>query len=590
MAFDPARPFLFFDDARSDAPLRLYQGETARIEALSLEDVTPAIARMREELSAGSHLAGYLCYEAGGAFEPRMAAGALPPRPLLSFGVYRAPQRTHWAEVAAAVQDRRAEVEPPRPQISRSDYYAALQRVLGYICAGDIYQANVTLSLAARWSGHPLALYARMRAAQLMPHGAVQRAADGSWTLSASPELFFELSRGTITARPMKGTAPRSPTAASDRQAAEALARDPKNRAENLMITDLVRNDLSRVAARGSVRVRSLFQVETYPTVHQMVTTVEARLAAGCDSLDAVRAMFPCGSITGAPKIRAAQIIDEVERGPRGIYTGSIGWLAPDGDARFNIAIRTAELMEGGDLRMGVGAGIVADSDPQAEWRETMSKAEFLKIREKSFHLIETMRFDPEAGIVRLDLHLDRLRTSAERLGFSASTHTIGNLLQVAVGRLKVPRRVKLVLARDGSHAVTLGELPPATDRLNAALAPLPVEPLDIRLFHKTSDRDFYDEARRCRGADEVVFAREDGLLTEGSFTNLFLRRGQVFLTPRAESGLLPGILRREMLESGEAEEAELSIADLDDGALFLGNSLRGLVPARIVAPAKSGA
>lgn len=595
MLIDPARPFLLFDDARPSGSVRAFQDASARLEAYDLADVNAVLAEARRESARGRYIAGCLAYEAGGAFEPRMA-GTQAPGPLVSLGIYEREHRGDWEEIAAYVRGREAEIRDLCPQVERARYEQSFRRILEYIGAGDIYQANLTFPVSGSAKGHPLALYDRLRRTQQMPFGALMHGEDRSWVLSASPELFFGVRRGRVTARPMKGTARRRPLPVDDLAARRELAADPKNRAENLMITDLIRNDLSRIAAPGSVEVHGAFAVESYPTVHQMVTTVKAKLAEGRDAFDVLAAMFPCGSITGAPKVRAAQIIDEVEAGPRGLYTGSLCWFAPTGDACASVAIRTG-VLEGkrpdaaaARFRMGVGAGIVADSRADAEWSETLDKAAFLTCRSRPFHLIETMRFDPQEGVVRLALHMMRLEASAKRLGFTVSTHAIGNLLQAATGRLMSARRVRLVLARDGTHAVHIGPLPEGRGPLRAVLSPLPVEPDDIRLYHKTSDREFYDTARRASQADEVVFVRPDGLLTEGSFTNLFVKRGDTFLTPPAGRGLLPGVLRGEMLQSGLAQEADLTPDDFSAGEVFLGNSLRGLMRVSDVARAKGQA
>ena len=587
MAFDPVRPFILFDDARSaDGRVRLYQDEVGRIEARTVAEVAPAVNALRDALAAGRHAAGYLSYEAGGAFEPRMASRHGPARPLLSFGLYHRAASFPWSEVAGLVDGRGTVIGGVRPAVDPSAHAAAVECLLRYIRAGDIYQANLTMSVEASIWGHPLALYARLREAQRMPHGALMKGGGDDWVLSASPELFFRLRGDTITARPMKGTAPRLPQGPTDRAASRALAADPKNRAENLMITDLIRNDLSRIAAQASVRVEAPFAVETYPTVHQMVTTVRARLAPEHDALDIVTAMFPCGSITGAPKIRAGQIIDDVEARARGLYTGSMGWLSPDGDAEFNVAIRTAEL-RGERLYMGVGAGIVADSDVDGEWNETLAKAAFLNEPVRPFHLIETMRFDPAVGVVDLERHMARLLRSAERFGFTCDRHTIRNLLQVLIGREDTPRRVRLTVSRSGEHALSVSDIPATPpEPLRVSVVPLPVSPDDWRLYHKVSDRGFYERARREAGTDEVVFARTDGFLTEGSFTNLFVQAPDgPYLTPPADAGLLPGILRERMLYKREAVEAPLTASDLRAG-FCLGNALRGLMPARLVASA----
>jgi len=425
---------------------------------------------------------------------------------------------------------------------------------------------------------------------------------DGShWLLSLSPELFVSQRCAEVKAKPMKGTRPRAADPSADRAHAEELANSVKDKAENLMIVDLMRNDLSRVAEPGSVRVDAPFAVESYPTVHQMVSTVRATLREGKGTADLIRAIFPCGSITGAPKIRAMELIAEVERDARGPYCGAIGRIGPDGEggneAAFNVAIRTLRLtpVENGcgTAVLGVGSAIVADSEVEAEWRECLLKGGFARASSPdttvpSFDLIETMRFEPDSGIALLELHLERIRASAAELGFAFDRHAARNQIQALCFALDAPSRVRLLAARSGAIALETGPAPqPLDEPVDCIALPLPVDPGDWRLRHKTSDRSFYDEALAAahgEGVGEALLVRADGLLTEGSFTNIFVEgEDGVLLTPPAVLGLLPGVLRGSLLESGRAREAELRIADLERGFL-LGNALRGLVKARLKA------
>jgi para-aminobenzoate synthetase/4-amino-4-deoxychorismate lyase len=396
------------------------------------------------------------------------------------------------------------------------------------------------------------------------------------WILSLSPELFFTLNAtGHVTARPMKGTA----AADSD---PEALRSDPKQRAENLMIVDLIRNDLSRVSKPGTVKVPELFAVERFPTVLQMTSTVVSELEEGVGPVELLHATFPCGSVTGAPKIRAMEIIEGLEAGPRGVYTGSVGALAPNGGAAFNVAIRTLTLPAGKSVAsMGLGSGLVADSRADDEWRECLAKGAFVEDR-RSFDLIETMRFDPQDGLPDLERHLARMKRSADALGFPFDRHDARNELQAATFPLRSARKLRLLLSRSGAVAIEVRAMPEeAEEPVEVALAPLPVEPDDFRLRHKTSDRRFYDAARQAAGAFEVVFEGPDGFLTEGSFTSLFVERGDVLVTPPLARGLLPGILRERLIEEGLAEEGDLRAEDLA-GTFYIGNAVRGLVEARL--------
>ncbi|RZT45436.1 para-aminobenzoate synthetase/4-amino-4-deoxychorismate lyase [Sphingomonas sp. BK036] len=577
-------PFVLLDDAREGgAPARLYRDPIRIVRADTLAEVRPALDALRAARADGLHPAGYLTYEAGAA----LASKPLDVRsegPLLWFGLFAGYETFAAHDVAASLPDPAgAWTGAPRPLIDRDTYDASLKRVLDLIAAGDIYQANLTFAATVPFVGDPLALYARLRRQAGAGYGALIDTGE-TRVLSLSPELFFALDGDTLTCRPMKGTASRGETPDTDRMAAEALAADPKQRAENLMIVDLMRNDLSRVAAR--VAVPDLFTVETYPTVHQMTSTVTATLKPGCDAVDVLAALFPCGSITGAPKQRAMEVIAEVEHArTRGIYTGAIGRFDPSGDAIFNVAIRTIAIADGA-ATMSLGSGIVADSVADAEWAECHAKGAFVTAGQRPFDLIETMAFDPDDGLTRLEAHLARMKASAERLGFTFDRHTARNELQAATFRLRGPRRIRLLLSPSGAIAIEAAPLPHSPSEAHVAIVPLPVAPADFRLRHKTSARGFYDAARKAAGTFEVLFEDADGFLTEGSFTSLFVPRGEVLVTPPLRHGLLPGILRAELLESGRAIEAPLTRADLA-GGFFIGNAVRGLIPA-IVAVAKS--
>lgn len=383
----PTEAFVLFDDARerNAAPARLYRDPVSIIAAYRLEEVQPALDRIAEAGEAGLHAAGYMSYEAGLALEDRLVPLArrhhIRPgsAPLLWFGLFDGLRFIKPEAVQALLPDPSGvRIEPLRPLIQEDAYYAAFDRVQEYIRAGDIYQVNLTFPCATRFHGDLMALYGAVRPRQRAGYGGVIRTGSHD-ILSFSPELFFTCVRGQLTARPMKGTAVRSADARRDVMLARELESDPKQRAENLMIVDLLRNDLSRVSRAGTVTVPDLFHVESYPTVHQMVSTIRARLLPGLSPVDVLRVLFPCGSITGAPKVRAMEIIGEVEPFPRGVYTGAVGWIDPDGDAAFNVAIRTICVEEGRpEGLLGLGSGIIADSDAASEWAECLAKGRFL--------------------------------------------------------------------------------------------------------------------------------------------------------------------------------------------------------------------
>lgn len=359
-----------------DAPRRMIRAETAA-------DIAPALDALDAAQGAGFWCAGFLSHEAGYALEPRLAPLMPEGRrlPLLAFGVYDAPGPARPVLAQAAAEAAQARLGPATPTWNAQEHALATGRVLGWIRAGDIYQANLTMRMRARRDGSALGLYGALRRRQPVGHGAFVALPDCPMLVSRSPELFFALAAGgTIETRPMKGTAPRARNPARDRALRLALGNSIKNRAENLMIVDLLRNDLSRVCKAGSVRAPMLYAIETYATVHQMVSQVTGDLCPGTTPAAIFRALFPCGSVTGAPKIRAMEIIRALEPAPRGAYCGAIGWIGPDGAARFNVAIRTLTLHAGREVEFGIGGGIVADSTPAGEYQEALWKARFAEL------------------------------------------------------------------------------------------------------------------------------------------------------------------------------------------------------------------
>jgi para-aminobenzoate synthetase / 4-amino-4-deoxychorismate lyase len=577
----PSTPFVLLDDARvaGAAPARLYRDP---IEVVSGE-IDVVLARLISAQAEGLHAAGFFTYDAGYGLEPSLNKSARSSSlPEAWFGLFRRYDDIRPENVEALLPPAEGGwTSAPKPTVTKATYAETFSTVKSYITAGDIYQVNLTFPCVVDAVGHPLALYAGLRRRAKAGYGGVIWTGT-DWLLSLSPELFFALQDGKVTTKPMKGTAVRCADATCDEAAIHNLQSDPKQRAENLMIVDLLRNDLSRVAERGTVTVPELFSVETYPTVHQMTSTITAQLQQGLGAVDVIKAIYPCGSITGAPKIRAMEIITEVEPTARGAYTGSIGRIDPSGDAAFNVAIRTLHMSAGSSCaRMGLGGGIVADSQMQEEWRECIAKGKFVA-DDRPFDLIETMRFDPATGIALLERHLARLNESASTFGFAFDRHAARNSLQAATFRLSGPRRVRLMLARTGSVAIEVTPLPPAPlEPVVVSLAPLPVDPSDFRLRHKTSDRQFYRDVKAKGGTFEVALVDPEGFVTEGCFTNIFVKRDGVLLTPPASRGLLPGVFRAELIAQSLAIETDLRAEDLS-GDFYVGNASRGLIAARI--------
>jgi para-aminobenzoate synthetase/4-amino-4-deoxychorismate lyase len=547
----------------------------AIIRADAPDQVPPALAAMAKAQAEGRHLAGYFSYELGYALEPRLLPlmPARRPCPLLWFGVFAGPT------LPPAVQGR-AYAGPLRPLWDEAAYGPPFAAIQDYIAAGDIYQANLSFPARFAFAGDPLALYRELEASS----GAAHRAYvdDGErHILSLSPELFFDLSAdGALTARPMKGTRARAAAAQDDADARAALAASEKDRAENLMIVDLLRNDLGRIARIGSVEVTELFAVETYPTLHTMVSTIRARLKPGMGIAQILRALFPCGSITGAPKIRAMQVIRETESGPRGVYCGAIGHFAPDGSARFNVAIRTLTISGGAGV-LGIGGAVVRDSRMADEYGECLLKARFFTEARRPLELIETLKFG--GAFTRLERHLARMENSARIFALPFDRAAALAALDKAVAGKTEPLRVRLTLDEEGRFACIAVPLVQSEAPWRYALSPRHILSTDILQHHKTTWRALYEsEYARLHeeGADEVVFLNERGEVAEGSRSNIFVKRGGTLLTPPLSAGALPGCLRDALLDSGACTEAVLTPDDLERGEVFFGNSLRGLIPA----------
>ncbi|MGJ8560196.1 MAG: aminodeoxychorismate synthase component I [Litorimonas sp.] len=499
----------------------------------------------------GKWVAGLFAYEFSAALEPTLSHLAGHGTELVKLGVFDAPSDHPPADLLYRAETPGVALHP---QWTETDYLTRYEAVAKYLRAGDAYQINLTFPMRGLTKADAATLYAGFRRRQPGRYGAIV-SLGGPDVISFSPELFFERRGSAMRMRPMKGTRPKSSN--------DDMTLDEKSRAENLMIVDLLRNDLSRLCEPGSVKVPELFAIEDYPTLVQMTSQVTGELRDDVRWSEIFHALFPCGSVTGAPKIRAMEIIHELEGEPRGPYCGAVGYIAPDGDAAFSVAIRTAVLDEG-QLRYDVGSGVVLDSDGPDEYSECLLKAGIWSPGPTT--QFETLRTGPE-GPVRADAHATRLGAALPEIAATQQPH-----------RVRVDRRA------DGRITTTMGPLVDIDTPLMLALSRYPLTPAVQRTDIKTSHRDFYDGERdrvhALSGADEVLFMGDDGLLKEGSFTSLFIQVGVRLLTPRGP-GLLPGVLRAELLEQGRAVEAQVTLAELlSADALFVGNSLRGLMPA----------
>ena len=543
------------------------------LRADALDEVLPLLAAVEEAVTGGAHAVGFVAYEAAPALDPAFAVH--PPDPHLPLA---------WFALYGTREDGPASL-PPAGEVSlgpwsidlgEAAYRERVAAVRALIAAGDSYQVNLTARLRAGFRGEPLALYARLCRAQRSDFCAYLDLGDGTQVVSASPELFFHLRGRELELRPMKGTRPRGRWPEEDRRLAAELAASPKDRAENLMIVDLLRNDAGRVAEFGSVRVERAFAVERYETVHQMTSTVRARLREDAGLVEVFRALFPCGSVTGAPKVRTMEIVRAVETGPRGVYCGAVGFASP-GEAAFSVAIRTLTV-RGGTAELGVGAGITWDSDAGDEYRECWDKAAFVRREPVAFRLLETLRWEGEW--VRLRGHLERMAASADYFGFSFDIGEIeGALWRAAEDFGEGPLRVRLTVGRDGSPSIESGPLAPVPSPARLAIATAePVDSRDPLLYHKTTQRSTYDRRRASHpDADDVLLVNERGELTESTIANLVVRVDGALWTPPLDAGLLPGVLRAELLAAGEVRERVLRPEELERAEeVWLVSSLRG--------------
>ncbi|NTW62650.1 MAG: aminodeoxychorismate synthase component I [Chlorobiaceae bacterium] len=548
---------------------------------------------LEHKLDQGHYLAGWMSYEAGYGFEPdRFAEHGVgdSPVPLAWFGVYRSPERfscagSEWM-FSGISGDEPFMISDFRFTLTPDEYFRAVGRVKEEIAGGNVYQVNFTGRFRFSFHGSAQALFRALHPRQPSAYSAFINTG-GHQVLSFSPELFFRCRGGMVEAKPMKGTAPRGDDFEEDCRLKEQLPVCEKTRAENLMIVDLLRNDLGRICKSGSVEVSGLFATETYPTLHQMVSTIRGELKGEIGLFETFRALYPCGSITGAPKISAMQLIRELEPGLRGGYTGTIGYVSPQRDMVFSVAIRTLEL-SGNDGVYGSGSGIVWDSDPEEEYMECMLKAKILDdVTAESVELFESMLFS--GRFLWKEEHLERLAASARVLGFAFDAAEIDHRLALladdlflAGGRFKV----RLSLEKNGRTGIRYESLPSATGSvpLKLSLADGFVDSSNQLRFHKTSSRKHYDRYYRKaleRGFDEVVFLNERQEVTEGAISNIIILKSRRYYTPPLSSGLLDGIYRRYFLSTHpHASEKVLTVGDLSGAdQVFVCNSVRGLRP-----------
>lgn len=594
-------PFVFLETAapeRENKSSFLFTGFKDILVFNRGDDVEEFFRKAEDFLKNGRWLSGYFSYEFGYWLEPalyhlRQNSGL----PLVWLGVCESPVvchpdgRVHRGTSAAPRDDSKEKAPRPayvieniRSNISRREYFSKIGRIKKYIERGLTYETNFTFKIKFDFRGDILDFYLNLRRAQPTPYSALINTGESA-VLSLSPELFFRQQGRKITTRPMKGTFSRGFTSAEDRKNVGQFKEDKKIKAENLMIVDLLRNDLGRVCER--VRVPGLFEVERHPTLYQMTSTVEGRLKDETGIKDIFSSLFPSGSVTGAPKIKTMEIINRLEKGPRGIYTGAIGYISPQKNACFNVAIRTAFLKDGkGEL--GVGGGVIYDSSESGEYDEALLKAKFLTGNFSGFSLIETILWREKKGYYLLGSHLNRLVDSCRYfsipLGLSKLKADLKNLeKKMGAGKW----RVRVLVSRGGDVSIEKELMEGIAVPVKVKISARKVNPDNVFLYHKTTLRDMYDKERakaRKGGFFEVIFLNTKGEITEGSITNIFVLKGKNLYTPPVGCGLLPGVLRERLLKEGKAREKVIYREDvLGADKVYIGNSVKGLLETKII-------
>jgi para-aminobenzoate synthetase/4-amino-4-deoxychorismate lyase len=565
------------------------------LEARRPSEVAGVLEAAEAAASRGLWAGGFVAYEAAPGLDPELSARVRPPddpfaaMPLAWFALFERREHVPLPEPPRA-EPPPAGPSPWRPSVDRTTYDVAIERIRELIAAGHTYQVNHTIRLRATIAGDERAFYRDLCLAQRGGYAAYLDL--GRYrVLSASPELFFRVDGDRITTRPMKGTAPRGRWLAEDEEIAAALLASGKDRAENAMIVDLLRNDLGRICRPGSVAVERMWEPERYETVWQLTSTIAGELRPGTSLPDVFRSLFPSGSVTGAPKVRTSQIIADLEDSARGPYCGALGYLAPTGSgepsANFNVGIRTVVL--DGQTRMaeyGVGGGITYDSSAAGEYEEILAKARVLTAARPAFELFETLAHEPAEGFRHLEEHLERMGASARYLGFRFEPEAAVAALKAAAGGHAGACRVRLALGRDGELDTTVQDLPPAPDdAVRVALDDEPVDPSDLWLFHKTTRRAPYERRRERRtDVDDVLLVNDRGEATESTIANLAVRIDGRWVTPPIEAGLLPGTYRAVLLREGSLEERPVTIEEVRAASeLALVSSVRGWRPAVLV-------
>lgn len=573
-----------FKNNKRDKTYLLFRDPIKIISADHNTEVVQALSDVQDAVKKGLYAAGYVSYEAAAAFDPIYQTCLKGNMPIVWFALFEKPE---IIEQSCRRPLNQYHIGGWKPNISRNEYNQGIAKIKSEIKKGNTYQVNYTIRLCSDFQGDDFAFFDHLSQAQKGDYSAYLNI--GRYRiLSASPELFFRLENNTLTVKPMKGTARRGLDSEEDQKQKQFLLSSEKNQAENLMIVDLLRNDLGRIAINGSVQVTKLFEIEKYPTVYQMTSTIKAEIPPGTNLADIFGALFPCGSITGAPKAATMKVIAELEKTAREVYCGAIGYLSPNGNAVFNVPIRTVLIdKELNIAQYGVGGGITWDSTSADEYEEILTKAALLNTEKEKFDLLETMLL--EKGVYnRLEGHLKRLRASADYFGYVYSEADILRMLSehASLYPLK-PRRVRLLLSKNGRvHIESADFLPTDKEGINSAiLADKPIDRNNRLLYHKTTCRAIYEKYKEGNGqAIEVLLWNENKEITEFTIGNIVIEIDGLKITPPVSSGLLPGVFREQLLAQGEIVERTVMLEDLAHASrIWMINSLRGWVPMDVI-------
>jgi para-aminobenzoate synthetase / 4-amino-4-deoxychorismate lyase len=576
---DPLLSFEFATSEGSIYPLT-FQNPIKIYKAYKIEDVLTNLEQVQTEIQKGYYAAGFLSYESAPAFDPAFKVKAGETMPLLWFGIFTEPQERTISSSGAY------QLSEWLPSVDREEFNSTIQSIKHSIEKGDTYQTNYTLRMGSQFQGDDIAYFETLKRAQASNYCAYIHTGEHS-ILSASPELFFRLDGTELTTRPMKGTIKRGNTAEEDKLNAQWLYHSEKDRAENVMIVDLLRNDLGMIAETGSVRVDKLFEIEQYPTVHQMTSTIKANVPETTQLSDIFKALFPCGSITGAPKISTMEIIADVETTPREVYCGAIGYITPNKEAIFNVPIRTVLIeTKTGNATYGVGGGVTWDSTSEGEYNEVLAKASLLKAHRPEFQLLESLLLD-DGQYFLLDEHLQRLEQTANYFGYQYSRLKVEeNLMELACSTSHDRVKVRLMIAKNGMITLDAQPLSDFGGSLTIMLADEPVDKNNPFLYHKTTNREIYSYYQRKKpsGVFDVLLWNKDGELTEFTNGNVVLEMEDRYWTPPIKSGLLAGTYRDVLIKNGDIQERIVTLADLKKSKrIWFINSVRKWVEVELI-------